>query len=78
MWPLVWTLNRSIPNKATNEIWDTDWQSTNLICAQQKLISRERVGAKVIKRHVPAQTLTSGPSPPEWYPRAAKQPSPGP
>lgn len=39
-----------------NEIWDLDWQFTNLLCAQQKLISRERVGAKVIKRHDQAQT----------------------
>ncbi len=39
-----------------NEIWDLDWQFTNLVCAQQKLISRERVGAKVIKRHDRAQT----------------------
>ena len=39
-----------------NEIWDLDHHFTNLLCAQQKLISRERVGAKVIKRHDPAQT----------------------
>ena len=39
-----------------NEIWELDWQFTNLLCAQQKLVSRERVGAKVIKRHDPAQT----------------------
>jgi len=39
-----------------NEIWDADWQFTNLLCTQQKLISRERVGAKVIKRHDHAQT----------------------
>ena len=39
-----------------NEIWDTDWTFTNLLCTQQKLISRDRVGAKVIKRHDPAQT----------------------
>ena len=39
-----------------NEIWDLDWRFTNLLCTQQKLISRERVGAKVIKRHDPAQT----------------------
>ena len=39
-----------------NEIWDLDWRFTNLLCTQQKLISRERVGAKVIKRHDPART----------------------
>lgn len=42
--------------KALNEIWALDQRFTNLVCAQQKLISRERVGAKVIKRHDPAQT----------------------
>jgi len=51
--------------KILNQIWALDQRFTNLICAQQKLISRERVGAKVIKRHDPAQTphqraLTSG------------------
>lgn len=39
-----------------NEIWDLDWPFTNLLCTQQKLISRERVGAKIIKRHDPART----------------------
>jgi hypothetical protein len=39
-----------------NEIWDLDHGFTNLLCTQQKLISRQRVGAKVIKRHDPAQT----------------------
>ncbi len=39
-----------------NKIWDLDHQFTNLLCAQQKLISRERVGAKIIKRHDPART----------------------
>ena len=39
-----------------NEIWDADWQFTNLLCTQQKLISRERVGAKVIKRHDPGRS----------------------
>ena len=39
-----------------NEIWDLDWRFTNLLCAQQKLVSRERVGAKVIKRHDTART----------------------
>lgn len=39
-----------------NEIWDLDWPFTNLLCTQQKLISRERIGAKIIKRHDPART----------------------
>jgi Integrase core domain len=39
-----------------NEIWELDRLFTNLLCAQQKLISRQRVGAKVIKRHDRAQT----------------------
>lgn len=39
-----------------NEIWDLDHGFTNLLCAQQKLISRERVGAKIIKRHDTART----------------------
>ena len=39
-----------------NEIWEQNRQFTNLLCTQQKLISRERVGAKVIKRHDRAQT----------------------
>ena len=39
-----------------NEIWDTDWKFTNLLCTQQKLISRQRVGAKVVKRHDAART----------------------
>lgn len=39
-----------------NEIWDLDWQFTNLLCTQQKLITRQRVGAKVIKRHDRALT----------------------
>lgn len=39
-----------------NEIWEADHPFTNLLCTQQKLISRERVGAKVIKRHDRAQT----------------------
>jgi Integrase core domain len=39
-----------------NKIWDLDQHFTNLLCAQQKLISRERVGAKVVKRHDAAQT----------------------
>lgn len=48
-----------------NRIWDLDHRFTNLSCTQQKLISRQRVGPKVIKRHDPAQTpyqraITSG------------------
>ena len=39
-----------------NRIWDLDHRFTNLLCTQQKLISRVRVGAKVIKRHDPAQS----------------------
>jgi len=39
-----------------NEIWDLDHSITNLLFTQQKLISRERVGSKVIKRHDAAQT----------------------
>ncbi len=39
-----------------NQIWVLDQRFTNLVCAQQQLISRERVGAKVIKRHDAAQT----------------------
>jgi len=42
--------------KVLNRIWELDWRFTNLLCAQQKLISRERVGAKVIKRHDTART----------------------
>ena len=39
-----------------NKIWDLDRHFTNLICAQQKLVSRERVGAKITKRHDQART----------------------
>ena len=39
-----------------NEIWDLDAPFTNLLLPQQKLISRERVGAKVIKHHDRART----------------------
>lgn len=42
--------------KALNQIWVLDQRFTNLVCAQQQLISRERVGAKIIKRHDPART----------------------
>ena len=39
-----------------NKIWDPDTPFTNLLLPQQKLISRERVGAKAIKRHDQART----------------------
>jgi len=39
-----------------NKIWDLDRGYTNLILTQQKLVRRERVGAKVIKRHDAAKT----------------------
>jgi transposase InsO family protein len=39
-----------------NGIWELDRRFTNLLCAQQKLLSRERVGAKVLKRHDRAAT----------------------
>jgi len=39
-----------------NRIWELDRDFSNLLLAQQKLLSRERVGAKVIKRHDAAQT----------------------
>src|SRR5665213_3335174 len=39
-----------------NRIWELDHGYTNLILTQQKLLSRERVGAKVIKRHDRAST----------------------
>lgn len=39
-----------------NRIWELDWRFTNLLLTQQKLLSRERVGAKVIKRHDQART----------------------
>jgi transposase InsO family protein len=42
--------------KLLNQIWALDQHFTNLVCTQQKLISRQRVGAKIIKRHDPAQT----------------------
>lgn len=42
--------------KILNEIWTLDQGFTNLLCTQQQLISRERVGAKIIKRHDAAQT----------------------
>ncbi len=43
-------------HEVLNKIWDLDHRFTNLLCTQQKLISRERVGSKVIKRHDTAQT----------------------
>ena len=39
-----------------NQIWALDQDFTNLLCTQQKLLSRTRVGAKVIKRHDRATT----------------------
>ncbi len=39
-----------------NRIWELDRGFTNLLLTQQKLVSRERVGAKVIKRHDAATT----------------------
>jgi transposase InsO family protein len=39
-----------------NRIWELDRTYTNLILTQQKLVSRQRVGAKVIKRHDQAQS----------------------
>jgi transposase InsO family protein len=42
--------------KVLNEIWALDRGYTNLLLTQQKLISKERIGAKVVKRHDKAQT----------------------
>lgn len=39
-----------------NRIWELDRGFTNLVLAQQQLVSRTRVGAKVIKRHDAAAT----------------------
>ncbi len=39
-----------------NRIWELDRGYTNLLLTQQKLLTRERVGAKVIKRHDRAST----------------------
>lgn len=39
-----------------NRIWELDCSYTNLLLTQQKLLSRTRVGAKVIKRHDVATT----------------------
>jgi transposase InsO family protein len=39
-----------------NRIWELDRLFTNLLCTQQKLVERERIGAKVIKRHDAAVT----------------------
>lgn len=39
-----------------NQIWELDRTFTNLLLTQQKLVRRERVGAKVIKRHDSAAT----------------------
>jgi hypothetical protein len=39
-----------------NQIWELDRSFTNLLLTQQKLVRRERVGSKVIKRHDSAAT----------------------
>ena len=39
-----------------NRIWELDRVYTNLLLTQQKLLTRQRVGAKVIKRHDTATT----------------------
>jgi transposase InsO family protein len=39
-----------------NRIWKLDRSYTNLLLTQQKLLERQRVGAKVIKRHDRAKT----------------------
>ncbi|MBG6185327.1 hypothetical protein IWX65_003306 [Arthrobacter sp. CAN_A214] len=39
-----------------NEIWELDAVFTNYLMPQQKLVSKERAGAKVIKKHDTAQT----------------------
>ena len=39
-----------------NRIWDLDRGYTNFLLTQQKLLSRVRVGAKVVKRHDLART----------------------
>lgn len=39
-----------------NNIWDLDGQFTNFVLAQQKLVSKQRNGAKVTKRYDIAQT----------------------
>ena len=39
-----------------NQIWELDRHFTNYLCAQQKLVYKQRDGAKVIKRYDRAQT----------------------
>ncbi len=39
-----------------NAIWELDRGFTNLLCTQQKLVGKERIGAKVTKRHDAAAT----------------------
>lgn len=39
-----------------NEIWELDARFTNYLLAQQKLVSKHRVGPKVVKRYDTAQT----------------------
>lgn len=42
--------------RVLNRIWELDRLYTNLLLTQQKLVMRQRVGAKVIKRHDAATT----------------------
>jgi len=42
--------------KLLNQIWELDQVFTNLLLTQQKLVHRERTGAKVTKRHDAAAT----------------------
>jgi hypothetical protein len=56
-----WTHVRSLVGYLRYEIWALDQRFTNLLCAQQKLISRERVGANATTRPRPP---TNEPSPP--------------
>jgi len=42
--------------RVLNQIWELDRGFTNLMLTQQKLVRRERVGSKIIKRHDPATT----------------------
>jgi hypothetical protein len=42
--------------RVLNAIWELDRRFTNLVLTQQKLILRERVGAKIHKRHDAART----------------------
>lgn len=53
-----------------NEIWEADWRFTNLLCTQQKLISRERVGAKVRSTAVSRRARSATTTPEAPYQRA--------